>query len=108
MPHQFYEEKLSDEEREQVSGLAPEVRKFRVERVLVKYPRFEQAQAFLQRHHRPVDGASHAVGSLAAVLGESRSGKSFMLRHYANSFPDEVEENRVRRRVVYVEVQVSK
>lgn len=68
--------------------------------LVVEHPQFTQTLNALERFHFPVKGGNPARGTLAAVIGDSRTGKTFATKHYASRFSTSVgETGRNRRRV---------
>jgi hypothetical protein len=69
-----------NEARREMLTLPPAARQRMVENLLYRYPRFNQTFARLQKLHRPGSQGAPIVGQIAGFLGNSRAGKSFMLK----------------------------
>ncbi|MEH3144643.1 MAG: TniB family NTP-binding protein [Methylobacterium frigidaeris] len=85
--------------------LPPIERQQLVGSVLVRYPGYKAAHAFVSSFHKPVVGGTHDRGNLGALLGASRAGKSFVLKDYESSFPSERVHGAITRPVVYIEIK---
>lgn len=72
--------------------------------LVVTHPQFTQTLHALERFHFPVKGGLPARGTIAAVIGDSRTGKTFATKKYASQFPATVGETGLCRRVLYVDM----
>lgn len=72
--------------------------------LVVEHPQFTQTIAALERFHFPVKGGLPARGTISAVIGDSRTGKTFATKKYASRFSTSVGETGVIRPVVYVDM----
>lgn len=66
--------------REEMLRLAPADRQRLAENLLYRYPRFNETYNRLGRLYRPGPEAAPITGQIAGFLGNSRAGKSFMLK----------------------------
>ena len=72
--------------------------------LVVEHPQFTQTINALERFHFPVKGGLPARGTIAAVIGDSRTGKTFAVKKYASGFTTAMGETSVLRPVVYVDM----
>lgn len=72
--------------------------------LVVEHPQFTQTIAALERFHFPVKGGLPARGTISAVIGDSRTGKTFATKKYASRFSTSVGETGIIRPVVYVDM----
>ncbi len=77
----------NDEARLAASRLSPSERQWMIEKLLVKYKVFNTAYRHIAANHMPVVGGTHAKGTVGAMLGESRAGKSAVCAYYAAMHP---------------------
>lgn len=82
----------SPEERLAASKLSPLARQWAVKRLIVKYPVFNTGYSMVAQNHFPVAGGSHARGTVGAMLGESRTGKTAVCSYYAAMHPPTFDE----------------
>ncbi|MGA0594269.1 ATP-binding protein [Enterovirga sp. CN4-39] len=94
------------ERRDRAALPAPE-KQLIIKNLFVGHDRFSEATEQVRRFHMPVDGGVNDTGSLFALAGESRAGKSYVLKRYAAGFPVERGEEGLVRRVVYVDLPVA-
>lgn len=84
----FHKAKFATREERAAAARLPAVeRQWMVDNLLFEYPLFKKVTSDLSAFHRPVKGGSHGCRMVGGVLGESRSGKSFICKHYAAGFP---------------------
>lgn len=95
----------TDAERAAVAVLPSGERQRMVENLLYEYPAFTKTMKFVKRFRHPVDGGTHGRGCCAGVLGESRSGKSYVLRRYLEENPPVAAEDGESFPVVYLEAR---
>lgn len=92
-PRHFHTEPFeSPEERLAASKLSPVARQWTVKRLIVKYPVFNSGYSMIAENHFPVVGGSHARGTVGAMLGESRTGKTAICDYYAAMHPPIINE----------------
>lgn len=104
----FHTEKFdTPEKRHAASQLAAGVRQEMVANLLVRYPQFTNVSEAVGRFHRPVKGGKHGRGMIGGVLGEPRSGKSFICKHYAGQHTVRVSEDGEYYPVVYLEARAD-
>ncbi len=72
--------------------------------LVVEHPQFTQSLGALERFHFPVKGGLPARGNIAALIGDSRTGKTFATKAYASRFSPSVGKTGVRRQVLYVDM----
>jgi hypothetical protein len=101
----FNDRPLSPEDRERVASLTNGERQELVNSILVRYPNYKNATQFVSKFHYPIVGGTHNRGRLAAVLGEARAGKSFLLQDYSRAFREVAGEKALFRKLIYVEVR---
>ncbi len=75
------------EEREAASRLPADRRQWMIDNLIVKYKVFNTAFQQIASNHMPVAGGTHARGTVGAMLGESRAGKSAVCAFYAAMHP---------------------
>ena len=96
----------NEEERAKASELPVDQRQDMVTNLLVPHRRFDAGRTFLrERYHTPVSGGRHAAGWIGGLLGESRTGKSFLAQYYASQHPPVLEDTGYRIPVAYVEAR---
>lgn len=78
-----------------------------VKNMFIGHDRFDEATRAIAEFHMPVAGGTHDTGSLFALAGCSRAGKTFTLKRYASGFPSYAGETGIVRPVVYVEMPVG-
>lgn len=84
--------------------MTPSDKQRAVRDLVVEHPQFTQTVSALERFHFPVKGGLPARGTIAAVIGDSRTGKTFASKHYASRFPTSVGQTGLIRPVVYVDM----
>lgn len=72
--------------------------------LVVEHTQFTQTINALQRFHFPVNGGLPARGTISAVIGDSRTGKTFATKKYASQFSASVGEAGILRPVLYVDM----
>jgi hypothetical protein len=75
------------EEQEAASRLPIDRRQWMIQNLIVKYKVFNTAFQQIANNHMPVAGGTHAQGTVGAMLGESRAGKSAVCSYYAAMHP---------------------
>lgn len=107
-PRRFHTAKFdTQEERAAAAALSPAERQWMVENLLFEYALFTSVSDGIKRFHRPVDGGTHGCGAIGGVLGESRSGKSYICQYYKAGFPVHVAEEGERYPVIYLEARAD-
>lgn len=84
--------------------MTPSDKQRAVRDLMVEHPQFTQTINALERFHFPVKGGLPARSTIAAVIGDSRTGKTFATKHYASRFSTSVGETGLIRPVVYVDM----
>ena len=105
LPDKFNDVKLTGEERARVAELPPKERQELVRSVLVRYPAYKHAYSFVSKFHRPVIDGVHDRGNVGTLLGETRAGKSFLLKDYEEGFPAKRGASAIIRPVVYIAIK---
>ncbi|MES0022402.1 MULTISPECIES: TniB family NTP-binding protein [unclassified Mesorhizobium] len=95
----------TDEERGTAAALPAAQRQWMVENLLFEYPLFKEVSSEVARFHHPVVGGTHGTGAIGGVIGASRSGKSYICKHYAADYPVQVLEEGEKYPVVYLEAR---
>lgn len=72
--------------------------------LVVEHPQFTQTINALKRFHYPVNGGLPAKGTISAVVGDSRTGKTFATKRYASGFSISPGETGIVRSVLYVDM----
>lgn len=103
-PPDFHDTRLSAAGRADAALMPAADRQRLIEMLLVRYPRHRAMTKFIARFHRPVDNGTHDRGHIGALLGATRSGKSWVLRDYVSAFPSTEGNGIVRRPVIYIEL----
>jgi Bacterial TniB protein len=101
----FHDKRLSPAERRSAAGLPPSERQRLIKTLLVRYPRYKEMAKFIAKFHVPVDGGTPDYGNIGALLGATRSGKSWVLKDYGVSFPSVPGDGAIARPVVRVEIR---
>ncbi|MBZ9797755.1 TniB family NTP-binding protein [Mesorhizobium sp. ES1-4] len=58
-----------------------------LKRLIINHDRLAEGMDALSRFHMPVKGGVHDTGCVSAIVGDSRTGKSFAASAYARRFP---------------------
>ncbi|MBB3389727.1 hypothetical protein FHT82_002467 [Rhizobium sp. BK275] len=96
----------TDDERRRAASLPNATRQEMVTNLLVMDEQFDQVMDFIaNRFHRPVDGGRHASGWIGGIIGESRTGKSWMAQYYASQHPHVLGDHGYSCPVIYVEAR---
>jgi hypothetical protein len=95
------------EERELAARLTPAERQAMVKNVLYPYAQFVTVSQQIERFHRPVKGGAADTGWMAGVIGEYRSGKSFILQNFARQFPPLQTDKGFEQEVVYLQARLD-
>lgn len=102
----FHTEKFdTPEKRWAASLLPPGIRQQMVETLLVTYPKFVEVSAAVRSFNRPVKNGSNGKGWIGGVLGEPRSGKSWICKHYHAQNPMRVTADGEVYPVIYLEAR---
>src|SRR5580693_6296171 len=86
------------------STLSPGERQILIRDIVVEHDRYQQAFQGLSEFHRPVRDGVHAIGCLSMLIGDSRTGKTFVSKRYARGFPTTVGDGAMIKPVVYVDL----
>lgn len=101
----FHDRRLSSAERRRAAELPPHERQRLIKTLLVRYPRYRDVAKFIAKFHIPVDDGTPDYGNIGALLGATRSGKSWVLKDYGVSFPSVSGDGAITRPVVTVEIR---
>lgn len=77
----------TDESRLAASKLPATRRQWMIKNLIVKYPVFNEGYGIIAENHYPVAGGTHATGTVGAMLGESRTGKTAVCSYYSAMHP---------------------
>ncbi|MBY5708077.1 TniB family NTP-binding protein [Rhizobium leguminosarum] len=94
-------------EREGASRLPPAERQAMVKNVLFPFDQFLTVSKQIEKFHRPVEGGEPDTGWLGGLIGEYRSGKTFILQNFARQFPPVVTDNGFEQVVVYLQARLD-
>ncbi|MDX0405532.1 AAA family ATPase [Sinorhizobium medicae] len=72
----------ANQAREEMLRLSPAARQKLVENLLYRYPRFNETYGQLSLLHRPGPQGAPITGQIAGFLGNSRAGKSWLLKTF--------------------------
>lgn len=96
---------LTEDERQCASSLPAAARQAMIKNVLYPYDKFVEISQKIMKFHRPVDGGEPDTGWIAGLLGEYRSGKTFILQNFARQFPPRLTDNGFEYDVVYIQAR---
>ncbi|NTE82181.1 AAA family ATPase [Agrobacterium tumefaciens] len=77
----------TDQDRIAASNLPAARRQWMIKNLIVKYPVFNEGYAVISENHYPVAGGTHSTGTVGAMLGESRTGKTAVCSYYSAMHP---------------------
>ena len=77
----------TSDERHAASQLSKSVRQRMINDLIVKYPVFSTGYDIIKENHFPVEGGSPGEGTVGAMLGESRTGKTAVCKYYTAMHP---------------------
>ncbi len=86
---------------------SPAKRQAIIRSITVEHDRYAEAVNALGEFHYPVKDGSHARGCVSALIGDSRTGKSFSTKRYATRFPTTVGDSGLVMPVVYVDMPME-
>ncbi len=89
------------------SELTLSERQRRIKSIVVTHYRFTEATNALSQFHYPVEGGDPDTGSLALLVGDSRTGKTFASKRYLNRFPSSIGETGLILPTLYVDVPID-
>ncbi|MFS2154418.1 AAA family ATPase [Rhizobium sp. Rhizsp42] len=92
VPHFHTDAFESDEERVAASKLPVTTRQWMIKNLLVKYRVFKDGYDIIAGNHFPVEGGMPGAGTVGAMLGESRTGKTAVCSYYAAMHPPHYDE----------------
>lgn len=97
----------TDQEREAAACLSPADRQAMVKNVLFPYEQFVTVSKQIEKFHRPVEGGDADTGWLGGLIGEYRSGKTFILQNFARQFPPVITDNGFQQEVIYLQARLD-
>lgn len=97
----------TDQERDAASRLPPAERQAMVKNVLFPYEQFLTVSKQIEKFHRPVEGGDADTGWLGGLIGEYRSGKTFILQNFARQFPPVITDNGFQQEVIYLQARLD-
>ncbi|OCJ11207.1 hypothetical protein A6U86_22270 [Rhizobium sp. AC27/96] len=98
---------LSDAKRLEASLLSPGERQEMVKNVLFPYEQFLTVSEQIQSFHRPVKGGQPDTGWMAGVIGQFRSGKTFILQNFARQFQPKQTDTGFEHQVIYLQARAD-
>ncbi|TBY61845.1 hypothetical protein E0H46_28760 [Rhizobium leguminosarum bv. viciae] len=98
---------VTDEQRLEASRLAPAERQEMVKNVLFPYDQFKTVSGQIERFHRPVKGGKPDTGWMAGLIGEFRSGKTFILQNFAREFQPKQTDTGFEQEVIYLQARLD-
>lgn len=102
---EFHSDNISNR-REWAAKLPHDVRYDMIENLLFEYPGFKAGMAFLKRFHIKSQKLQKAgTGRIGGVIGEFRSGKSFLIQNYARDYPSVIEGKKKVYPVLYLDAR---
>jgi len=86
---------------------APGERQQRIKDIFVDHPNHQQATKALKRFYMPVEGGIHSRGNICALIGQSRTGKSFAANDIVSRYKPRVGQDGVKRPVLFVDCPIE-
>ncbi len=74
-------------DRKTASALPAGERQAILKKLVIQHDRMTECMNALMRFHMPVAGGTHDTGSVSAIIGDSRTGKTFAAGAYAKNHP---------------------
>jgi hypothetical protein len=96
---------LEPEARLEASQLLPVERQAMIKNVLYPYAQFVTVTEQIERFHRPVKDGAADTGWMAGLIGEYRSGKTFILQNFAQQFPAVETKTGFEQEVIYLQAR---
>lgn len=87
--------------------LTPAERQIRIRKITVEHDRYLEAVEGLAGFHYPVHGGVPSVGTLSAMFGDSRAGKTYAVTRYARRFEPTVGEGGLVMPVLHVDMPME-
>lgn len=85
----------------------PGERQKHIRNIFVDHPNHQQATKALSRFYMPVQGGIHSRGSICALIGPSRTGKSFAANDIVTAHLPRVGQDGVKRPVLLVDCPIE-
>ena len=85
----------------------PGQRQQRIRDIFVDHPNHQQATQALKRFYMPVEGGIPSRGNICALIGQSRTGKSFAANDIVAAHGTRVGQNGVKRPVLLVDCPIE-
>ena len=89
------------------SQLTPAERQLLIRKITVEHDRYLEAVDGLSALHYPVKGGVPSVGTLSALFGDSRAGKTYAVTRYARRFEPTVGEGGLVMPVLHVDMPME-
>ena len=90
-----------------VTLATPGERQQRIRDIFVDHPNHQQATKALKRFYMPVDGGIPSRGSICALIGKSRTGKSFAANDIVAAHEPHVGQDGVKRPVLLIDCPIE-
>lgn len=90
-----------------ISVAPPGERQKHIRNIFVDHPNHQQATKALNRFYMPVEGGIHSRGSICALIGPSRTGKSFAANDIVAAHLPRVGQDGVKRPVLLVDCPIE-
>ena len=90
-----------------VTLATPGERQQRISDIFVDHPNHQQATKALQRFYMPVEGGIPSRGSICALIGQSRTGKSFAANDIVAAHKPRVGQDGVKRPVLLIDCPIE-
>lgn len=98
---------LTPEERVLAATRSPAERQAMVKNALFPYEQFVSVSRQIERFHRPVQGGAADTGWMAGLIGEYRSGKTFILQNFARQYPPFLTDKGFDRDVICLQARLD-
>lgn len=75
--------------------------------IFVDHANHQEATSAIRRFYKPVDGGLHGRGNICALIGESRTGKSYSASEIVSQNQPEIGANGIKRRILLIECPIE-
>lgn len=86
---------------------SPAARQAAMRNITIKHDRYREVIEGLRQFHHPVKGGFHSTGCLSALIGDSRTGKTFATRRYVEQHPETLGDTGRIMPVVYADMPIE-
>lgn len=86
---------------------SPAERQMRMNNIFVDHENHQQATKAIKRFHKPIEGGLHGRGKISALIGESRTGKTYGASQVLAEFKPEVGADGIKRHVLLVDSPIE-